>query len=80
MTMNLNRAGLQTRTQNTVEHYYYLKRAHQLFTRIADEMQRPEDAYPPPDDVVRYMEQHARLAGREASRLTSPPLEPIVPD
>src|SRR5260364_115809 len=42
MTMNLNRAGVQTRTQSTVEHY--LKRAHQLLARIADEMQLPEDA------------------------------------
>ncbi|CCD28826.1 Phage integrase family protein [Candidatus Glomeribacter gigasporarum BEG34] len=57
MTMNLNRAGVQTRTQSTVEHY--LKRAHQLLARIADEMQLPEDAYPPPDEVVRYMEQRA---------------------
>src|SRR5260363_41829 len=71
---NLNRSGLQTRNkkplgenkrmgihqnriQSTVEHY--LKRAHQLLARIADEMQLPEDAYPPPDEVVRYMEQRA---------------------
>ncbi len=55
--MNVSRACFQTRTEHTVEHY--LKRAHHLLVRIADEMQLPEDAYPAPDDVVRYMEQHA---------------------
>lgn len=55
--MNTNRARNQTRTSDTVARY--LKRADSILSRIADEMQLPEDAYPAPDDVVAYMERHA---------------------
>lgn len=56
--MDPNRARNQTRTEDTIERY--LKRADGLLSRIANEMQLPEDAYPAPNDVVAYMERHAR--------------------
>lgn len=55
--MNPNRARYQTRTEATVARY--LKRADSLLSRLADEMQLPEDAYPAPSDVVAYMKRHA---------------------
>lgn len=55
--MKTNRARYQTRTEDTVARY--LKRAGGLLSRIADEMQLPEDAYPAPADVVAYMKRHA---------------------
>lgn len=55
--MNPNRARSQTRTEDTIKRY--LKRADSILSRIADEMQLPEDAYPAPDDVVSYMQRHA---------------------
>ncbi|WP_240691019.1 site-specific integrase [Burkholderia cepacia] len=55
--MKTNRARYQTRTDDTVARY--LQRADSLLSRIADEMQLPEDAYPAPSDVVAYMKRHA---------------------
>jgi integrase len=55
--MNPNRARSQTRTEETIDRY--LKRADSILSRIADEMQLPEDAYPAPEDVVSYMQRHA---------------------
>jgi integrase len=55
--MNPNHARSQTRTASTIK--VYLKRADSILSRIADEMQMPEDAYPAPDDVVAYMQHHA---------------------
>ncbi|SEI14469.1 site-specific integrase [Paraburkholderia hospita] len=55
--MKTDRARYQTRTEDTVSRY--LKRADGLLSRIADEMQLPEDAYPAPSDVVAYMKRHA---------------------
>ncbi|WP_232444947.1 site-specific integrase [Burkholderia ubonensis] len=56
--MKTNRARYQSRTDDTVARY--LKRADSLLSRIADEMQLPEDAYPAPSDVVAYMKRHAQ--------------------
>lgn len=50
-------ARTQTRTKATIA--AYLSRAHGLLCRIAEEMQLPEDAYPPPSDVVTYMRRRA---------------------
>jgi integrase len=55
--MNPNHARNQTRTESTIK--VYLKRADSILSRIADEMQMPEDAYPAPDDVVAYLQRHA---------------------
>jgi len=55
--MDLNRAGRQTRTANTVQSY--LKRAENLLARIADELDLPEDAFPPPAEAVAFMRRNA---------------------
>lgn len=55
--MDPNRASRQTRTENTVQ--TYLKRAENLLARIADELQLPEDAFPPPAEVVAFMRRNA---------------------
>ncbi|MDR5809101.1 site-specific integrase [Caballeronia sp. LZ019] len=55
--MDRNRARSQTRTEDTITKY--LRRAHQILSRMAREMWLHEDAYPAPDDVIAYMERHA---------------------
>ena len=55
--MRTNRAREQTRTEATVKSY--LQRAASILSRIADEMMLPEDAYPPPEKVVEYMQKNA---------------------
>ena len=55
--MDPNRARNQTRTSATVDSY--LKRADGLLSRLAEELQLPEDAYPPPEAVVSFMRRNA---------------------
>jgi len=56
--MNTLQVRIQTKTDKTKVDY--LNRAAGLLERIAKEMQLPEDAYPPPQDVIEFMRKNAR--------------------